>query len=379
MKVTAVIGTAIVAIGLAACGSSSTPAASPTPSPTATPSPTPTPTPTPPPPLVVTLAGTQSLRQLSLVGENGTVAATVTVPGGIDGSAYYVGSDHVYVIDGTVVKALARDGSISVAGQIPQLATTVTAADRQAYTTFAVSPDESTLVFGIPLAVAGDNGATADHSQLWIEPTGGTAASATMVYDDANNVDNGGEPLTPFGWNSTGISVSQQPKGLGGVAPFGSFAEFGAVTFDPTTRTLGKSLQCTASNPSGSVCVTQASPASPVPSKLQVVQSSSTTTLAMQPANAAEYGAVTVSADGRYLAYGSYIGNFAGGYYETHVVDLSTNTTVATLRNYAPAVWLSDGRLVVGQGKYQAGAWLLSPTFTSPVKIAPDPPVGALA
>jgi hypothetical protein len=79
------------------------------------------------------------------------------------------------------------------------------------------------------------------------------------------------------------------------------------------------------------------------------------------------------------VAYGSYIGNFAGGYYETHVVDLSTNTTVATLRNYAPAVWLSDGRLVVGQGKYQAGAWLLSPTFTSPVKIAPDPPVGALA
>jgi hypothetical protein len=379
MKLTTIIGTAIAVIALAACGSSSiTPATSPTPTPTAAPVPTPSPTPTPPPKQVVTRAGTQSLRQLSLVGENGTVDATVTVPDGIDGNAYYVGSDHLYFVSGTVVKALARDGSITVAGQIPQLATTVTAADRQAYTAFAVSPDESTLVFGIPLAVAGDNGATADHSQLWTEPVGGTAASATLVYNDANDTTNGGQVLLPFAWNSAGISVSQQPKGLGGAAPFGSFAEFGAVTFDSTTRTLGKSLKCTASNPSGSVCVIQTSPASLSPSKLQVVQSSGTTTLTMQPANPAEYGAVTVSADGRYLAYGSYIGNFAGGYYETHVVDLSTDTTVATLRNYAPAFWLSDGRLVVGEGQYQPGAWLLSPTFTSPVKISSNTPVGAL-
>ena len=165
MKLKTVIGTAIAAVGLAACGSSSTtPAASPTPSPTATPSPTPTPTPTPPPPLVVTVGGNQTTKQLSLVGEDGTVAATVSLSAGIDGDAYYVGSDHVYFVDGTVVKALARDGSISVAGQIPQLSTTVTAADRQGYTGFAVSPDESTLVFGIPLAIIGDNGANADHA-----------------------------------------------------------------------------------------------------------------------------------------------------------------------------------------------------------------------
>ena len=297
---------------------------------------------------------------------------------GIDGNDYSVGTDHVYFVSGTEVKALARDGSISVAGQIPQLSSTVTAADRQAYTTFAVSPDETTIVFGIPLAVAGDNGATSDHSQLWTEPVGGTAASATLVYNDANDTTNGGQVLLPFAWNSAGISVSQQPKGLGGAAPFGSFAEFGAVTFDPTTKVLEKSLQCPASNPSGSVCVTQASPASSDPSKLQVVQTSGTTTLAMQPLNATEYGAVTVSADGRYLAYGSYIGNFASGYYETHVVDLRTNSAVATLRNYAPAVWLSDGRLVVGQGQYQPGAWLLSRSFTSPVRISSDLPVGAL-
>jgi len=47
------------------------------------------------------------------------------------------------------------------------------------------------LVFGIPLAMTFDNGAPTDHSQLWTEPTGGTAADATMVYDDANNSDNG--------------------------------------------------------------------------------------------------------------------------------------------------------------------------------------------
>jgi hypothetical protein len=113
-------------------------------------------------------------------------------------------------------------------------------------------------------------------------------------------------------------------------------------------------------------------------SKLQVAQSSGTTTLTMQPANA-QYGAISVSADGRYLAYGAYVGEFGEGYYLTKVVDLTTDNTVASLRNFSPAVWLSDGRLIVGEGPYQAGAWLLSPTFTSPVKISSDSPVGALA
>ena len=379
MKVTTIIGTAIAAVGLAACGSSSTtPATSPTPSPTATPSPTPTPTPAPPTPLMVTVAGTQSVRQLSLVDEDGTVAATVSISAGIDGDAYYVGSDHVYFVDGTVVKALARDGSITVAGQIPQLSTTVTAAARQGYTAFAVSPDESTLVFGIPLAIVGDNGANSDHSQLWTEPVGGTAASATLVYNDANDTTNGGQVLLPFAWNSAGIAVSQQPKGLGGAGPFSDYAAFQAVTFDPTTRTLGKSWTCPAADSSGSVCVTPVN-TSTLSSKLQVVRSSGTMTLTMQPANA-QYGAITLSADGRYLAYGSFVGNFDNtGHYQTTVVDLTTDTTVASLRNYSPVVWLSDGRLVVGEGPYQAGAWLLSPTFTSPVKISSDSPVGALA
>jgi hypothetical protein len=312
-----------------------------------------------------------------LVGENGKVAATVTVPGGIDGNAYYVGSDHVYFIDGTVVKTLARDGSISVAGQIPQLATTVTAADRQGYTAFAVSPDESTLVFGIPLAIIGDNGAKADHSQLWTEPVGGTAASATLVYNDANDTTNGGQVLAPFAWNGAGIAISQQPKGLGGAGPFSNYAAFQAVTFDPTTRTLGKSWTCPASDSSGSVCVTPVN-TSTLSSKLQVMQSSGTTTLTMQPANA-QYGAISVSADGRYLAYGAYVGEFGAGYYLTKVVDLTTDNIVASLRNFSPVVWLSDGRLIVGEGPYQAGTWLLSPTFTSPVKISSDSPVGALA
>jgi len=183
------------------------------------------------------------------------------------------------------VKTLARDGSISVAGQIPQLATTVTAADRQGYTAFAVSPDESTLVFGIPLAIIGDNGAKADHSQLWTEPVGGTAASATLVYNDANDTTNGGQVLAPFAWNSAGIAISQQPKGLGGAGPFSNYAAFQAVTFDPTTRTLGKSWTCPASDSSGSVCVTPVN-TSTLSSKLQVAQSSGTTTLTMQPANA---------------------------------------------------------------------------------------------
>ena len=87
-----------------------------------------------------------------------------------------------------------------------------------------------------------------------------------------------------------------------------------------------------------------------------------------------------VSADGRYLAYGAYVGVCCGsGHYVTTVVDLRTGATLSTVRGFAPEEWLADDRLVVS-GEFQGGAtWLLSPAFTSPHKISPNPPVGALA
>src|ERR1039458_2871090 len=110
MKRTTIIGSAIAAVGLAACGSSPvTTTARPTLAPTATPVPTPSPTPAPPPPLVVTALRTGNAVQLTLVGEDGSVAATVDDPGGANGDSYFVGSDHVYFIDGTTVKAIGTD------------------------------------------------------------------------------------------------------------------------------------------------------------------------------------------------------------------------------------------------------------------------------
>jgi len=265
---------------------------------------------------------------------------------------------------------------------VPQVKTTVTAADLQGYTTFAVSPDQTTLVFGIPLAMTFDNGATADHSQLWTEPTGGTAADATMVYDDANNVDNGGEVLMPFAWSTTGISVSEMCKGLGGVGPFLQFTGCAQATFNPTTRTLVQTpinnkwggYLCPATVAPGSVCVMSGA------SSLIVVRSSGTETIALRPANAAAYGATRVSGDGRYLAYSAYVGVFDSGYYVTTVVDLSTKATVSTVRNFAPEVWLADDRLVGWDNDYpeQGATWLLSPVFTSRTNISPAPAVGAL-
>jgi hypothetical protein len=382
MKLPTIIGSAIVAVGLAACGSTAVaPTARPTLAPTATPVPTPSPTPAPPPPLVVTAQGTGTGVRLTLVGENGSIAATVDDPGGVDGDAYYVGSNDVYFIDGTTVKAIGRNGSVTDVGQVPQVRTSVTAADLQYYTAFAVSPDQTTLVFGIPLAMTFDNGATADHSQLWTEPTGGTAADATMVYDDANNIDNGGEVLMPFAWSTTGISVTEMCKGIGGVGPF-EFTGCAQATFDPTMRALTQ-LQvndnwggylCPVTVVPGSVCVTKEGSSS-----LKVVRSSGTETLPLQPANAADYGPVSVSGDGRYLAYAAYVGIFDSGYYVTTVVDLSTKTSVSTLRDYAPEGWLPDDRLVVSDNLYQRGAtWLLSTGFSSPTKISPALPVGAL-
>jgi hypothetical protein len=379
MKLTTIIGTAIAAAGLAACGSSpATPTARPTPAPTPTPVPTPSTTPVPTPPLVVTSSVNGSGVQLTLIGEGGSVVTTVDDPGGVDGASYYVGTDAVYFIDGATVKAIARNGTVTDVGQVPQVKTTVTASDLEHNITFAVSPDQTTLVFGIPLAMWGDNGATTDHSQLWTEPMGGTAASATLLYDDPNNSDNGGEVLLPFGWNTIGIGVSETPEGLGGAGPFLNYKTFNAATFDLTTKQLTQPQQCPVSNLSGSVCVTPVSSSS-FSSGLKVERSSGTTTLTMHPANA-QYGAVHVSADGRYLAYGSYVGEFGSGYYETTVVDLNTDATVATLRNFTPAVWLADGRLVVSESDFTPGAtWLLTPAFTSPQKISADPPTGALA
>jgi hypothetical protein len=73
MKLTTIIGTAIAAVGLAACGSTVTPTVAPTltatveptlaPTPTATPTPTPSPTPTPtviPPPTIFPLCQSAS-------------------------------------------------------------------------------------------------------------------------------------------------------------------------------------------------------------------------------------------------------------------------------------------------------------------------------
>jgi len=377
-------GAAIAAVGLAACGS--TPAAStkrPTLAPTATPVPAQSATPEATPPLVVTARVTSATGvQLSLVGENGSIVATVEDPGGVDGHAYYVGSDDVYFLDGTTVKAFGRSGIVSVVGQVPQVKTTVTAADLQGYTTFAVSPDQRTLVFGIPLAIAFDSGSTADHSQLWTEPAGGTAADATMVYDDADNIDNGGEVLMPFAWSTTGISVAEQCKGLGGAGPFLQFTGCAQATFNPTTRTLVQTpinnewgaYLCPATVAPGSLCVMNGD------SSLIVVRSSGTETIALRPANVAAYGAIRVSGDGRYLAYSAYVGEFNSGYYVTTVVDLTTKATVSTARNFAPEVWLPDDRLVGWDNDYpeQGATWLLSPGFTSRTNISPAPAVGAL-
>jgi hypothetical protein len=388
MKRTTIIGTATAAFGLAACGSTVAPTVTATPATTvaSTPEPTATPVATPSPtraPLVVTAGGnSKTAVQLSLVGENGSIAATVEDPGGVDGHAYYVGSDDVYFLDGTTVKAFGRSGTVSVVGQVPQVKTTVTAADLQGYTTFAVSPDQTTLVFGIPLAMTFDNGAPTDHSQLWTEPTGGTAASATMVYDDANNSDNGGEVLMPFAWSTSGISVSEMCKGLGGVGPFLQFTGCAQATFNPTTRTLVQTpinnawggYLCPATVAPGSVCVEDGN------SSLIVVRSSGNETIALHPANASAYGPVSVSGDRRYLAYAAYVGIFDSGYYVTTVVDLSTKKTVSTVRNFAPDVWLPDDRLVGWDNQFpeHGATWLLSPAFTNRTKISPAPAVGAV-
>jgi len=315
--------------------------------------------------------------QVSLVGEDGTVSGTFNDPGGMHGDAYIVGSNHVYFIDGVTVKAMGRDGTITDAGQIPQVSTTVTADNEASFTALAVSPDESTLVFGIPLAIAGEHGATSDHSQLWTEPVGGTAASATMVYDYKA----AGSVVLPFAWSTGAIWVSEVPTaGLGGAGPFLDYSSINPATFDPASHVLtaiqagcylsdARAIDQSSSN---YVC---ASPKSPT---LRIVLPSGTKTVTMQPVSATGFGAFRVSDDGRYVAYGAYVGNFNSGTYVATVVDLSSGVIAATVQGYTPKQWLSDDRLVISPSYVGAGTYLLSPAFNDPVKIAPDQPVDAL-
>lgn len=317
--------------------------------------------------------------QLSLVGEDGIVAATVNDPGGIDGDAYFVGAAHLYFIEGTAVKAMGRDGTVTTVGQVPQLQTTVHADDEQGYTGFAVSPDESSLVFAIPLSIQGDNGATTDHSQLWTEPIGGTVASATMVYDDVSTA---GYVLLPFAWSSTAVWVSQQPTtGLGGAGPFLDYSHFAAATVDPSSRVLTPVTgDC---SPSDDSAIDSSSPnvichGLPTDRSVTVELPPGTRTVVMQPSSATAFGAIRVSDDGQYLAYGAYLGTFGSGHYITTVVDLGSNAVVATVQGYTPMQWLNDDRLVVSPSFGEGASYLLSPSFDNPVKLSADQPTGAL-
>jgi hypothetical protein len=379
---------AVAVIAVAACGPAHVPAtatatATPSSLPTPTPVPTPTPTPAPSAPLVVTFreAGPAGIPwtavQLSLVGEDGTVVGTFLDAGGENGDSYAVGSDHVYFIDGTMVKALARDGTVTDVGYVPQVSATVTADDLQGYTSLAVSPDESTFAFGIPLAMLGDNGATSDHSQLWTEPVGSTTAAATMVYDDRSTDQS---VVMPVGWTSAGVLVSNRPtEGLGGAGPFLDDTDDDASTFDLSTNVMTPVQgACFIANehpvaPSADVQICQ-----PSQTVLAVDTSAGTQTITMVPASATGFGSLVVSDDGRYLAYGAYIGVFGSGHYTATVVDLSSNTVVSTVQGFTPMQWLDDDRLVVSPSFAGGATYLLSAGFTSPVKLSSDQPTGAL-
>lgn len=380
---TGLLGVAVIGV-LGACGalSPSTTTAPPTPSPSILPTPSPTASPAP---LIVTArsAGPQGTPwtavQLSLVGEDGAVAGTFDDPGGVDGDADTVGSAAVYFIDGTAVKALGRDGTVTDVGVVPQVSTTVNPDDLQGYTAFAVSPDGSTFIFGVPLAIQGDNGAASDHSQLWTEPVDGDAASATMVYDDTNSDD---EVLLPISWSSSGVVVSQRSTtGLGGAGPFINYTYFEPAIFDPATHVLtAVQGDCLPVNgqANDAPAPTEVCEGVPSSSDLTVDIGSETATVTMQAAGATAFGSAVVSNDDRYLAYGAYIGEFGSGHYVATIVNLANGAPVATLAGYTPMQWLDDDRLVVSQLYLVPSTYLLSPSFTAPVKLSADQPTGAL-
>ena len=146
------------------------------------------------------------------------------------------------------MKAIGSDGTVSDVGQVPQVKHYVTATISGGTPRLPCPPTRqrsySASPWPSPATTARPPTTHSSGPSLWAAPP----LSATMVYDDANNSDNGGEVLMPFGWSNTGISVSEMPKGLGGVGPFLTYVGFNPATFDLTTRALTQPQKCTVFN-----------------------------------------------------------------------------------------------------------------------------------
>jgi len=102
-----------------------------------------------------------------------------------------------------------------------------------------------------------------------------------------------------------------------------------------------------------------------------------TRTVVMQPRSATAFGAIRVSDDGQYLAYGAYLARSAAGITSPRCRPRQ-QCGRRNRAGYTPMQWLNDDRLVVSPSFGEGASYLLSPSFDNPVKLSADQPTGAL-
>jgi len=385
----AMFAVAGVSTCLAACGgvsSSSAPASV---------SATPTATPAPLPPLVVTETppssgsgeSTIALRRL----DGSTVASTNLSGSFVSNIDIAIGRSHVFVLEGNSVHELGRDGSDKNIGMVPnvQSDSTIDATARSGNLGIAVSPDESQMLFSIPISATSPGSCSLAcnfDSQLFIGPLGGTAAKVADDSNDARGL------LSPIVWTKSTIWMNTLGFGLGGAGPFFDVSAIGARTFDPSAHTLGDPSTCGYSD-AGAIltnddraCALSFSGGSTQngPPKVTVYTSSGSTSVGVsQITSSAVIGAFRVSPDGTKLAFGVSSGtpnsNSSGPAftYETHIVTLSTMQTV-TVSGVVPAVWLPDGRLVVTASYKDGASSIVAASGGSPSMLTSDTVIGVL-
>jgi hypothetical protein len=340
-------------VGLAACGAGAAPpsssAALATPSPTASPSPT-----HDAGPLIVTRndSGAQTVITLSTLAGTPVGTTTTTSPGsGAAEATIVVAGNAVYFLDGAsmngaAVRRLDRAGRVTTVGAVPSFPATV--AGNTPPVSFAVSPDETRIVYGglvgVVYSTPGLGNPDGYRTQVWVQPMGQSAAPAFETVARGT--------VLPFAWPASGdLYGAQLPWGIGGAHPYLDYSAFHAATIDLTAHRVVpvSPADCELSD-AGAVSTGGFACQTAYRGPISVAKASATTRV---PAAHDFVGTFRVGADGSHLAYGWCDGDNGAGQ-PTSCGITTAELATGSAQTFIPpdptdrvAAWLPDGRLVI--------------------------------
>jgi hypothetical protein len=324
-----VIGVALAAVVLAACGatgqgaSSQSPLASPTVDATPGASPSPSHSPSPAPAdlrLVINDYGRVEVRLARL-----DATRTATVKGQYDG----IVGGKVIVLNGTTLELLDRNGTVKKLGVLAGKP------DWVGVGTVVVNPQMSQWLYSIR-----DDASTA---RIHLGTATSDRVVATLPSPDGNAY------YQPFAWNASGVYMVRQPIGIGGAGPFLEY-DFPLAKFDLTSgHVTDLSPQCIVHGvlDDGTVICGQPSVGGEIEIRSPSGQSHVIKLATGGGPSDGPYVRVYVSPDHTRLIAGRNGAKDPVINYQMAIADLTSSSAHAFgPLDYLPEAWLPDGRLV---------------------------------